>query len=378
MVDLFGAPSGIIASNELANQNMLSGLKAQEMMGAIAMQPADLALKQAQTRLHGAEAAQKELANEQAVGLLKLDAAFNAEWDARKKLSDAAAGSGAIATVADLTDGSAAKTLSPMSLYTKSQERLHWLEANGAPEQLVAGERDKIATGLEKLGNLQWRQQEAAKSQAEQASKQRQEIGGLAAAAATSEPNYRAIMMGPERARLPKQLTGNYATDVRTLNAIAQASTTAEQQFKLAQKAEEDKVTATRVTAVTARNNASARLARLKADTQEVILANLKKYGGANAEATVEQKRTASAARKAAADAKENAAFPPLPLDPKLHVPGQVYTAADGRRVVAEGVKGQPLRYRVVPSPTAAAVQAAAEASTAEPTTDESADDTGD
>ena len=377
MADLFGAPQGIIASNELANANILSGLKAQEMMGAIAMQPTELSLKQSQARLYGAEAAQKEIANEQATGLLKLDAAFNAEWDARKKLSDAAAGAGQVATVADLTEGSAVKTLSPTSLFDKSIARLNWLEKNRAPEQIISGERDKIATGLEHEAIAAYRTGQASKEAADTASKKRITVGGIAAAAAANPDNYAAIMMSSDRALLPKELTGNYATDAPILDAIARASVTAEQQFKLNQKIEEDKVAATRVTAVTARNNASARLAGLKADTQEVILANLKKYGGANAEATVEQKRTATAAKKAAADAKENAAFPSLPLDPKLHIPGQVYTAADGRRVIAEGVKGQPLRYRVVPSPTAAAVQKAAEASVAGADTGETADDTG-
>lgn len=378
MADLFGAPQGIIASNELANQNVLSGLKAQEMMGAISMQPAELALKQSQAKLIGAEATQKELLNQQNLGMLKLDEAFQTEWAARKKLSDLAAASGAIATVADLTKGSATETLKPGSLYEKSVARLKWLEEQGAPEQLLAGERDKLATGMEHEAIAAYRTQQAAKEAETAAASRRTQIGGVAAAAALSPANYSAIMLSPDRALLPKELTGNYATDAPVLNAIATASRTAQQLAQQKEKKQELDASDLRVKAVTQRSTATARLAGLKADTQQEILNNLKKYGGETAAATLDQKRTTTAARKAAADAKTAVSFPPLPLDPKLHTPGTTYTTADGRRVVAEGIKGQPLRYRVVTSPTAAEVRRAAEASLAESMPAETADETGD
>lgn len=375
MADLFGAPQGIIASNELANQNLLAGLKAQELLGAISMQPADLALKQEHARLYGAQAAQQEFALAQAQGMLRMDERFNKEWDARRKLSDAAAVEGAIATVADLTDGSAIATLKPGSLYDKSVARLKWLEDQGVPEDLLAKERDKIVLGQEREAIAAYRRGQADQSRETAFNAKRVRIGGIAAAAAQSPATYAAVMLSPERGLLPPELTGDYATDRPVLNMIAASSRTAQQQASQRARERELDITARRVKAAEARSEASVRLANARADTQQELLSNLKKYGGATAEATLEQKRTTTAAKKQAADAKLNAAFPPLPLDPKLHVPGKTYTTADGRRVVAEGLKGEPLRYRVVTSPTAAEVTRAAERSLANIPLDETDDE---
>lgn len=374
MADLFGAPQGIIASNELANQNLMTGLKARELIGAIEAQPAERLLKEAQARLYGAQAGQLEFQQEQQNRMLALDRAFEAEHQALKELDAAAAAQGTIATVDHLTNGSAVQTLAPSSLYTKSVDRLRWLERQGVPQSVIAAERDKIVLGQEREAIAAYRQNQAAQLEETAATARRTRIGGIAATAAVNPQNYAAVMLSPDRELLPKELTGNYVTDRPILQTIADSSRTAQQQSAQKLRERELRTTEKRVEAVTARSAATARLATARAETQVEVLSNLKKYGGPNAEATLEQKRTTTAAKQQAADAKYNAAFPALPLDPKLHVPGTTYRIADGRRVIAEGVKGEPLRYRVVTSPTAAAVTRAAERSLMAPL-DEMADE---
>ena len=202
MAGLFGAPEGIIAANELSNKNLITGLSAQKMMGDIAQQPAELAQKQAQARLTTAHAEAGEVANEAAAAMARLDGKFANEWKAQQTLSGEAAKAGDTATVADLFGGSASATIAPDALYKRSLARIKWMEEQGVPESVLAGERDKLSKGLESQAIAGYRQAQTAEIQYKEKKAKLERIGGIAQSAASGPEQYAQAMLDPETAAL--------------------------------------------------------------------------------------------------------------------------------------------------------------------------------
>ena len=348
MADLFGAPQGIIAAEEAGQKGSLATLGALKTMGEINAQPAELALRQSHARLYGAEADQKELANKQMLGMQNLDAQFNAEYAARQQLSEAAAAQGKIATIGDLTNNSAQATLSPSSLYQKSMARLAWMEKQGVPESILAGERDKVATGLEHLAIAGYRTQQGQEA-AQRAQKERWQLISQAASTAASGPDgYMTVMNNPELAAvLPLgkgQLTGNYETDLPTLRMLGNLSTSAIKKAEFDQKKLVDTSTITRNAAQAAAAGANAGLATVRANVAKTVLNAEIKNGGEHSEAARDLKEASTEAKRLKMQAEHLATYNLAPLIPKDRVLKKAYTIGGGRvaRWEINPATGQP------------------------------------
>jgi len=346
MSDLFGTPIGEIARGTENRNAMLGGLQAQKLMGEIAAQPAEAEYKQSLGRLHAAEAADKEAtaaAQQQLLGLQK--AWLTAEDGARQTLVQAARAGGTEATVADLKGGSAQAALRPVSQAESLRKFAEFAEAKGMPPLALAGLHKQIADIEQSEAQAAFRNAQAGDYADKQKKTAREQVGGLAAAAAADPKSYAAILMNPQtRALLPKQLTGSYATDAPVLRAIAQASMTANEQEDNARLAREAASKAAARGSANSARAANVKLSEVKLKTAEEVLANLKKYGGPTAEATLDLKRSTSEARRAVALAKEIKAFPPMPLDHTTVEVGGHYTA-NGKRwsVIGRDAAGKPI-----------------------------------
>ena len=136
--EMFGAPLGIIASNDEIRKNVLTGLTAQKTLGDIAQQPAERDLKLAQARLFGADAGVKEAA----VAAAARERALSEEFLARRQLIEAKAQRGEIATVADLPPSG---RLARRSGADQLIEYADFLDAKGAPISTTMKVREKIA-----------------------------------------------------------------------------------------------------------------------------------------------------------------------------------------------------------------------------------------
>jgi hypothetical protein len=352
MADLWGYAGGVQAANELSNANTFSALKAQEMMGAIAQQPADLAYKQAQARMLTAQATEHEAAAKSQQALLDLQTGFaEEEQKARKALIDGAASKGVRATVADLPEGgsiiraSAADQLEKFAAYATQK---------GYPPMALAKVSAEIAAIREKeaIGGRAAAQQAEANQRV--VTMKATAAGNTANAALESESNYNAIMMDPEkRAILPPQLTGNYAADRQVLQAISSASQDAIKKADLARKiadsesqrrlnqSNQGKITATI-------ENLKARTITIKKDLEFA-----EKAGGKYSPEVVQLRKDQAANQRSLTASRDKNTYKPLPLDAGPADVGTVFRLADGSlgRIFGMRPDGKP-RIAAYDNPT--------------------------
>jgi hypothetical protein len=263
------------------------------------------------------------------------------EEDARKQLSDAAAGQGRLATVADLPEGGsivkasqadelekfanfASKTMPPMAL-AKLRGDIATIKQREA-----AGASSNATAGLQ-----QYKTQVA----------QFETLGNLAGAMSSSEASYRAGMMGPQRALLPKELTGNYRTDAPMLRMIEQASQDSIKRAKLnldtldsESKRRLDQSNQGRIAETI--TNLKLRGEQLKQDKTMAT-----KSGGKYSPEAIELRRAQIANQKSLLEARNQRTAPPMPLDPSLIEVGKTYTGAGGVKydIVGLDAKGKPI-----------------------------------
>ncbi len=341
---LYGATAGIQAQQESNRQSLESGLNAQQKIGELAMLPAKYESAQATARLHTAQAESAEATasaerNLQLTQMRYLES--RQEEDARKQLSDAAAGQGRLATVADLPEGGsivkasqadelekfanfASKTMPPMAL-AKLRGDIATIKQREA-----AGASSNATAGLQ-----QYKTQVA----------QFETLGNLAGAMSSSEASYRAGMMGPQRALLPKELTGNYRTDAPMLRMIEQASQDSIKRAKLnldtldsESKRRLDQSNQGRIAETI--TNLKLRGEQLKQDKTMAT-----KSGGKYSPEAIELRRAQIANQKSLLEARNQRTAPPMPLDPSLIEVGKTYTGAGGVKydIVGLDAKGKPI-----------------------------------
>ena len=327
MAELFGAPLGMIAADEQSRQNALVGLEAQKVMNTLALQPSQIALKQAHTGYYGAQTAAENAKTEAARVMQRLGAGFTADQQLRQGAIDGAAAKGQTATVANLK-GAGQK----VSVAQPLKDFVAYAAGEGAPPTVLKDIYGEIATIEEKEAQGLWRNTESIVAEDKMQRDQRTEIGGIAAAAAENPQQYAAIMINRDlRDRLPKELTGSYDADRNTLRAIGQASMDANKQADNRRQQAENE-------AVQARFNAgqSKRDAAVAAADAAFLLAyeryqQLHKNGQAVTDAGIEAKKAVTEAVRARTAAAADKAAPQLPLDPKARVLNKAYTLADGR-----------------------------------------------
>jgi hypothetical protein len=314
-----------------AQQNQLMGLQAQQAMGNIAMQPADLAMKQSQARLVGAEASQHEIANSQAQAMLDLQRSWIAnkqETDARQQLVAQGQASGQDATVANLGPNGQARSVSQAD---SLQQFADFADAHGLPPTQLSAMRAQIATIHEHEAIAGYRNMQASEIQTQQQMQHAQRVSNIANAAAQSPQNYMAIASDPTlRQLLPSQLTGDWSTDRPVLQAITAAGQDSIKQANLQLKTQADAVQASRSKAASAASYAAADASNARAALTSTYQDNIIKNGGERSAAAKDAKDASTAARQAATAAKLRTEFPPVPLDPGARSFGKSYTAADG------------------------------------------------
>ena len=170
MADLFGAPVGIIASQENNRQAITSGLANIKTMGDIAQQPAELELKQAQARLFGAEASDKEAAAAASQEMLKL----------QKEFVEGARANGKEATVDDLEPG----TGKPKSQASQLEAFANFADKKGLPPLALAKVREEIAKIYEHEAITDYRSQQARQIEEKRALEHMTRVSNVSAAAA--------------------------------------------------------------------------------------------------------------------------------------------------------------------------------------------------
>jgi len=338
MSDLFGTPLGEIARSESNRAGMLGGLQAQELMGKIAAQPAELQYKRSLGRLHEAEAQGKEAESAAQQQMLNLQLEWSkGETAARAALVAGAESQGQVATVADLKGGSAQAALRPVSQADSLRRFAEFAEKRGVPPLALAKLHKDIADIAQSEAIGAYRTAQAGDIEDKATRAKRQELGGIAAAAAQDPRTYAAIMMDPQaRKMLPPQLTGNYTTDAPVLRAIAQSSLDADKQADNARAEQDVASKIARRKSASAASGANVKLTQARLGIAQEVLTNLKKYGGPTAAAALDATRTTSEARQAAAAAAEAKNFPAMPLSEKDILSGQTYTL-NGKRYTAAG-----------------------------------------
>jgi len=343
MAAIWGAPGGIELREAGNREALQSGLQAQKLMGDIVAQPAELEYKQSLARAHTADAAEKEASVRATADLRATQMRFlgqRQEEEARAGVAKAAEAQGFRATVADLPQG---KLLTKASQADPLEQFANYASKTIPPMEL-AKLRGEIAGIRQKEAAAGASDATTAKLQFEVDSAQYAQVGNIAGAAAQSEANYNAIMMGRERGLLPPQLSGNYRTDLPVLRAIEVASQDSIKRAKLKldtldseSKRRLDQSNQGRIAATV--ENLKLRGGQLK---QDIALAT--KAGGKYSTEALELKRTQAENLKSLIEARKFKTFTPLPLDAGQQDVGKVFTLADGRlaRVVGVRADGKP------------------------------------
>jgi len=332
MSELFGAPSGDIAAQKLREDALKSNLDAQESLGRIALQPVEVQLKQAQTRLAGAEAGAKELATGQAAQEMQLEQDFvkDPQRQAQMTFAEKLERQGKIATTDDLQDGRVPTLPSEADYFEKFAA---YARSRNAPPSMLTKITDKIATIREKEAIAAKDQaiayQDEQKGKAEQAKR----VSNVASAAAESPAAYMAIMGNPATSRLLplKLLTGDYNADLPMLKAVAAAGqdslTRMENLRKEADDVSKDKLR------MAQKNKANADVVRQEEEFQwRKKDAEMKaKHEGPYAVGASEANQALEESRRVLSIKRHLEQYPAYPLDDKTLELGKAYTAPDGR-----------------------------------------------
>ena len=319
-MELDPAVQGIHAQEEANRKSMGFGLEAQVKMGELAMLPVKYQNEQAQARLHTAQAGAAETEAAASASLQEMQKQFliqRQEVDARQKLSEAGKASGHLITMDDL----------PASGSVVNASQADELEAfaNFAKGSLPPMALSKLRT---EIAGIKQKEAAAAHSNAttqtersKQAVAQMEILGNIAGAAGLSEANYRAIMMSPQRAMLPRELTGNYRTDAPILRAIEQASQDSIKRTKLENELLDSqskrRLDSARV------GQAGAAVENLQARTKQVkqdIDMNTK-AGGKYSPEVIALKKAQTENQVSLAAARKAKMFPPMPITNEDFIP---------------------------------------------------------
>lgn len=318
MADLFGAPVGIIASQENNRQAITSGLANIKTMGDIAQQPAELELKQAQARLFGAEASDKEAAAAASQEMLKL----------QKEFVEGARANGKEATVDDLEPG----TGKPKRQASQLEAFANFADKKGLPPLALAKVREEIAKIYEHEAITDYRSQQARQTEEKRQLEHMQRVSNVAAAAAQSPQNYAYAMLNPEtRKLLPPGLSGNYATDKPILDLVTSAGQDSIKAADLARKQADSVQLRLRAKAAAALSHASADAATARKELTQQVKADVIKNGGEKSPEAKDAKIAAADAKRQETQAKLRKEFPPLIIDPNAREANKMYMLADGR-----------------------------------------------
>jgi hypothetical protein len=318
VADLFGAPLGIVASQENNRQAITSGLGNLKMLGDIAQQPAELQVKQAQARVLQADAAGKEAEAAAQQRMLELQQEF----------IQGARAAGKEATVEDLEPG----TGKPKSQASQLEAFANFADKKGMPPMALAKVREEIAKIYEHEAITGYRSQQAMQIEEKRALEHMGRVSNISAAAAASPQDYALALMNPEtRKLLPPGLTGDYATDRPVLEMITRAGQDSIKAADLARKQADSVQARLRSKAAAAASNAAANASTERVNLTKKVSIAIDKNGGEKSQEAKDAKVAATDAKLQETQAKLRKEFPPLILDPESREPNKMYMLADGR-----------------------------------------------
>lgn len=324
MADLFGAPLGILAAEENNRASTLSGLKAIEMVGSIAQQPADLALKQAHAREFAAQAAEREA---KTADLQRL------------------AGIHAKVTGLPLTAEQATKRNPAQELFDYADR----MKAAGATEADVLPFIEKGAKVQQQLASAAHAEAQTAEQQALAAKEGRKRTGAVASALLANPQTYAQMLMsGQVEPELAKNLPKDYASAKPILEFISRSAIEADKKEELRLNAL--RTAATQASAAAATGVAKARVSVLekRGKILQDDVDHLGKVGGKYSPEVIAAKAAEATNKKSLAQARDAKMFPGIPVDPKFAEIGKNYTLPGGQRVTLVG-KTRDGKYQLQP-----------------------------
>lgn len=334
MAELFGAPLGEIAAEQLTRQEYLGALQAQHALGEIEKQPAQRQLIQAQARKTSAEASTGELKVQQAQRAMRLEQDFQAS----RRLQAGVAAQGRLADVTDLPPGVRAGTqtlseaMRQTSLADPLREKYNWMRNNGGTTEDLADLAKEIAATEEKEAIAGYRNTQARQGQQKLQEGQAQQMGGMARSAAASSGAYSQFYMAlaGQNSPMAKWLTGDYTTDKPRLEAYANSTETALQQSQEARAQAKLELEEKRAKASNAHAYAGAALAKARKEKIDLQVEAIKKAGGEGSPEMVALKETQTAAKMQQMEKERLVMHPALKLSSSTWVEGKTYTLADG------------------------------------------------
>ena len=301
MADMFGAPIGIGAAEDDMRKNVLGALNAGKILGEIEQQPAETRAKEAQARLYTAQAAEKEqeaAATKRMLELISGPSVQGEEGSPTSKLDamgNAALAAGKFTLGADLL-GKASTMRSQAATAATAEVRQTLME-----------------TRTKKL--------------------KAEKVGGLAGAV-TDQASWDRIRPQLEADGL-SDLPPEFSAAAPILTQLNQASMTAAQQLAAKEKSLDRTARAAHWQAQEKEWNARIARANAAITLSQERLAQLKKNGGPNAEATREAQKALTKlreAQRAAVEGKAQTQFNrgAVPSDPTKRQVGGVYNTPRG------------------------------------------------
>ena len=343
MAELWGAPNGIIAADELQRKNFLSGLEAQKVLLDVQKQPYEIDKLQAdaahQRALAGVNAltaikAQRALATDET--LRQASVAADAEIAAREKLVAEKAAQGTNATVADLgADGKV-----PVNSATaRTEEMIRQAVKRGASEMELIPLRKELSLIYQQDASAAHSRAQAFEQQMQARGKQQDEYASLANYMKKGPKEYAAGLQqamqipGLNLSKVPPVWSQDA---VRMLDAVTSSVVKEKDRIDLQIKQQTADAATLRAKADQARAGTDAMVAgervKLMRARRDKIEAELGDGSSEKSEAT----RALTQLRDVNRDAKLKKDFPPAPIDPTARRLGQTYTAANGTRFIWE------------------------------------------
>lgn len=311
MADLYGVASGVQASDENIRQNIHTGILAQKTLGDIAMQPAELALKQAQvlntgalTRFHTAEAAKLESAARDITRMRDLQekAAEQGAIDKARVIE------GRDLTIADRPEGG---FTAPRSAAEPIERFIQYAQGQKAPLDMLLPYIKQAEDTRHKEAQTLSATAEAAVRQATQVKATAERLGTVAQAALQGPEAYAQIRA---LGLLPPGLPLSFDLARRPLQALLNTSISEKDRQDLIIKKQTADAASARAKAEQSRAATSAARAADSAKTSVVRREFLRKAMGEGSPETANAKKSAAEKNNISAFKTQLSFAPPVPL----------------------------------------------------------------
>lgn len=316
--EMFGAPYGIQQAEKEINQNALSGLKAMQLLGAIAEQPAQKALLEAHARLYGAQASKAEADAAETAGFNKLAAGFSASQPGGQDFVGPMQPGGE-------STGSRADPL--LQLWTIAAKAGFLKQGAALLDKGTLIMEHEAQTASAKV---------LAQSRALDLQRKQLELAGSAAASVQDQSTYDAMRMSlAAQGRDTSWMPSRYEEARPLLDFTVAQSMKAQDTIKM--KMEQLKADSLIQRRKVENAVSSARIEELGASTElkRTRKTAIEKNGGDGTPLAQESRRALIDSRRATQAATEAKLYPPLGSaavkDSKLRVIGQTYTLPKGR-----------------------------------------------